>query len=155
MEGRLPDPMDMTGVGLDGLVAEMADLFSRSRRARLTATVARESGRPYRVIRDHWTDEDMAAVLGLGVLEAQEALARCPGCGTDPADVMDLETGRPLAHGAVKVYVADCIVCATLADVQEAMTPEHRAAGFQASVRPRGPDDPFLDDGGSLPISRA
>ena len=122
--------------------AEMVDLFRRSPRARLCmrAALRAEDGR-YTKVRDEWSDEDLTAFAAWEMYEAEGQLDRCPGCGCEPGDMVDLESGRRLASPRFKFVHLVCDTCRTLAKFNEEAEPGERVV-----LRPRLPGEPVEEE---------
>ena len=145
LEGRLPDPMEVGGLGLAQEIEAAFSLLEASPKARIRARLAQRGPLPYSEVRDRWSDEDLAMDVAYSAWAAAQEEARCPRCGTHPDDVVDSVTLRPLRHGAIKVSVEGCLICGELAKASDDLSVEERRAGVAPRLRRREWGDPLVD----------
>lgn len=145
LEGRLPDPMDVAGLGLSQSIQAAHELLEASPKARIRADLAQRGTLPYSEVRERWSDEDLAMVVAYRAWTAAREEDRCPKCGTHPDDVVDPTNLRPLRHGSVKVSVEGCVICGELAKASDDLSTEERRAGVAARLRRREWGDPLVD----------
>jgi hypothetical protein len=145
LEGRLPDPMDVAGLGLAQEIEAAYSLLEASPTARIRADLAQRGTLPYSEVRERWSDQDLAMVIAHRAWTAAREEDRCPKCGTHPDDVTDPVTLRPLRFGAVKVSVEGCLMCGELSKAADDLSDEERRAGVAPRLRRREWGDPLVD----------
>lgn len=145
LETRLPDPMEVGGLGLAQEIEAAFGLLEASPTARLRAEIAERGNLPYSEVRDRWGPEDLAMVVAYRAWKAQREEERCPHCGVHADEVMDPVTLRPLRYGTVKVSLEGCVICGELAKAGDDLTKDDRRAGVAPRLRRRAPGDPISD----------
>lgn len=142
------DPMDVSDAGLRRVIERWLVAFEQIPETRVRMAVARRAGIPYSEAMERWADpEDLAAEVAWDARLAAQDLRRCQRCGTDPDDVLDPDTKRPLPNGRLRIELDDCWMCQQLAHERKMLTDTQREAGTDLRIVPRLPGEPFVNAG--------
>lgn len=153
LSGRVRDPMDMEGLGIEARVQEWLDRFEHLPRARLIMRLCRAAGLSYSEGQAKWADpDDLAAEIAWDQWLSIVADRTCPDCGLDPELIVD-DRGRPLRRtGLVKVEGWHCPSCDLMdkarrqrADDTKGNEAEQASNAYKLRFRYREPGDPDVD----------
>lgn len=146
LEGAVREATEVTGLGLEGSVAEWAELMASSPQHRALMVIARRAGIPFSEAEYRWRDpEDLAAELAFDAYESAERLASCPNCGVKHEDMVD-ERGRPLKRGRWKFVQFSCFTCRTMKELRKGLETEKGEGSTDYRLMPRADGDELLED---------